>query len=63
MTLLILLLIIFKINILVNNFSIIRRNPAIDFTEEDWDDVIDINLKNMFFLLQAVPSLTLATDF
>ncbi len=32
----------------------IRRNDAIDFTETDWDDVMDINLKSLFFLSQAV---------
>ena len=42
------------INILVNNAGIIRRNDAIDFTEKDWDDVVDLNLKTVFFLSQAV---------
>lgn len=41
------------IDILVNNAGIIRRNDSIDFTEEDWDAVIDINLKVVFFLSQA----------
>lgn len=39
-----------KIDILVNNAGIIRRNPAIDFSEKDWDDVININSKAVFFL-------------
>ncbi|MBD1388294.1 2-dehydro-3-deoxy-D-gluconate 5-dehydrogenase KduD [Neiella sp. HB171785] len=43
-----------KVDILVNNAGIIRRNPAIDFTEQDWDDVMDINLRTAFFLSQAV---------
>jgi len=42
------------IDILVNNAGIIRRNDAIDFTEDDWDAVMDVNLKTTFFLSQAV---------
>jgi 2-deoxy-D-gluconate 3-dehydrogenase len=43
-----------KIDILVNNAGIIRRADALEFTERDWDDVIDVNLKTVFFLSQAV---------
>lgn len=43
-----------KIDILVNNAGIIRREDAIDFSEQNWDDVININLKTVFFLSQAV---------
>ena len=43
-----------KINILVNNAGIIRRAPSLEFTEKDWDDVINVNLKSVFFLSQAV---------
>lgn len=42
------------IDILVNNSGIIRRNESLDFTEKDWDDVMNLNLKSMFFLSQAV---------
>ena len=42
------------IDILVNNAGIIRRADALDFTEADWDAVIDVNLKSVFFLAQAV---------
>ncbi len=42
-----------RIDILVNNAGIIRREDAISFTENDWDDVIDLNLKSVFFLAQA----------
>jgi 2-deoxy-D-gluconate 3-dehydrogenase len=42
-----------KIDILVNNAGIIRRTPAIDFSEKDWDDVMQINSKTVFFLAQA----------
>jgi 2-dehydro-3-deoxy-D-gluconate 5-dehydrogenase len=41
------------IDILVNNAGIIRRADAVDFTEADWDAVIDVNLKAVFFLSQA----------
>jgi 2-deoxy-D-gluconate 3-dehydrogenase len=42
-----------RIDILVNNAGIIRRTPTLDFSEEDWDDVIQVNLKALFFLSQA----------
>ncbi|WP_159713918.1 SDR family NAD(P)-dependent oxidoreductase, partial [Sphingomonas sp. AX6] len=42
-----------RIDILVNNAGIIRRADAVEFTEEDWDAVIDTNLKSVFFLCQA----------
>jgi 2-dehydro-3-deoxy-D-gluconate 5-dehydrogenase len=42
-----------KIDILVNNAGIIRRADAIDFTEDDWDAVMNTNLKSAFFLSQA----------
>jgi 2-deoxy-D-gluconate 3-dehydrogenase len=41
------------LHILVNNAGIIRRADALDFSEEDWDAVIDTNLKSVFFLCQA----------
>jgi len=43
-----------KVDILVNNAGIIRREDALEFNEQDWDDVININLKTTFFLSQAV---------
>ncbi len=43
-----------RIDILVNNAGIIRREDAIDFCEKDWDDVLNINLKTVFFFSQAV---------
>lgn len=42
-----------RIDILVNNAGIIRRNDAVDFSESDWDDVLDVNLKAVFFTCQA----------
>ena len=43
-----------RIDILVNNAGIIRRADALEFSERDWDDVIAVNLKTVFFLSQAV---------
>ncbi|TDN78621.1 2-dehydro-3-deoxy-D-gluconate 5-dehydrogenase KduD [Stakelama pacifica] len=42
-----------RLDILVNNAGIIRRADAVDFSEADWDAVIDTNLKSAFFLCQA----------
>ena len=49
-----------KIDILVNNAGIVRRADAVDYTESDWDDVININLKTIFFLTQRVGKLMIA---
>ena len=42
-----------KIDILFNNAGIIRRTPAIEFTEKEWDEVMTLNAKTVFFLSQA----------
>ena len=42
-----------KVDILVNNAGIIRRDDSVDFSEADWDDVMDVNLKAVFFTCQA----------
>jgi 2-deoxy-D-gluconate 3-dehydrogenase len=42
-----------RIDILVNNAGIIRRANTLEFAERDWDDVIAVNLKAVFFLSQA----------
>jgi 2-deoxy-D-gluconate 3-dehydrogenase len=42
------------IDILVNNAGIITRNDSVDFTEKEWDDVMNVNLKSAFFMCQAV---------
>jgi 2-deoxy-D-gluconate 3-dehydrogenase len=42
-----------RIDILVNNAGIIRRTPAVDFSDKDWNDVIDINLHAVFKLCRA----------
>ncbi len=48
------------VDILVNNAGIIRRADAVDFTEADWDEVMDVNLKAVFFLSQAFARSVLA---
>jgi len=42
-----------RLDILVNNAGIIRRADALDYSEQDWDDVLNVNLKSVFFLAQA----------
>lgn len=49
-------------DILINNAGIIRRNDAVDFTEADWDDVMDVNLKALFFTTQAFAREILVTQ-
>lgn len=42
-----------RVDILVNNAGIIRRADALEFSEEDWDAALNVNLKTPFFLSQA----------
>ncbi|PHI31208.1 2-dehydro-3-deoxy-D-gluconate 5-dehydrogenase KduD [Budvicia aquatica] len=42
------------IDILVNNAGIIRRQDALEFSEKDWDDVMNLNIKTVFFMSQVV---------
>ena len=42
-----------RLDILVNNAGIIRRAPFLEFTEKDWDDVMQLNIKTVFLLSQA----------
>jgi 2-deoxy-D-gluconate 3-dehydrogenase len=49
-----------RVDILVNNAGIIRRADALEFTEADWDDALDVNLKTPFFLAQAAAKAMLA---
>jgi 2-deoxy-D-gluconate 3-dehydrogenase len=49
-----------RLDILVNNAGIIRRAPAADFSEADWDDVLQVDLKAVFFLSQAAARVMLA---
>ena len=50
------------ISILVNNAGIIRRADSVDYSEADWDDVMDVNLKALFFTCQAFGKALLAQD-
>lgn len=43
-----------RLDILVNNAGTIRRAGVLEFSEKDWDDVMNLNLKSAFFLSQAV---------
>ncbi|EHJ93380.1 2-dehydro-3-deoxy-D-gluconate 5-dehydrogenase KduD [Vreelandella boliviensis] len=43
-----------RIDILVNNAGIIRRNNAENFSDEDWDDVINVNLNSVFRLTREI---------
>jgi len=43
-----------RVDILVNNAGIIKRQDSLEFSEENWDSVIQVNLKTVFFLTQAV---------
>jgi 2-deoxy-D-gluconate 3-dehydrogenase len=49
-----------RADILVNNAGIIRRADATEFTEQDWDEVMDVNLKACFFMSQALARHVLA---
>ena len=43
-----------RIDVLVNNAGIIKRQDSLEFSEEEWDSVLNVNLKTVFFLTQAV---------
>ncbi|MCP8969679.1 2-dehydro-3-deoxy-D-gluconate 5-dehydrogenase KduD [Ectobacillus ponti] len=43
-----------RMDILVNNAGVQRRSPAADFSEEDWDFVMQVNAKSVFFLCQTI---------
>ena len=47
-------------DILINNAGIIRRADALEFSEQDWDDVTNVDLKSVFFLAQAFAKRALA---
>jgi 2-deoxy-D-gluconate 3-dehydrogenase len=50
------------LDILLNNAGILRRGKSLDFSEKDWDDVMNVNLKSLFFLSQAVARQFVAQD-
>lgn len=49
-----------RLDILVNNAGTIRRRDALEFSEADWDQVLNVNLKSVFFLSQAAARAMLA---
>lgn len=49
------------VDILVNNAGIIQRNDSIDFTVEEWDSVMNTNLRTLFFLSQAAAKQMIAS--
>jgi 2-deoxy-D-gluconate 3-dehydrogenase len=51
-----------RLDVLVNNAGTIRRCDAIDFSERDWDEVVDVNLKSAFFLSQQAARFWRARD-
>lgn len=51
-----------QVDILVNNAGIIRRADSVEFSEEDWDAVMDVNLKALFFTCQAFARAALARE-
>jgi 2-deoxy-D-gluconate 3-dehydrogenase len=42
-----------RLDILINNAGIIRRAPFLEFSEKDWDDVMNLNIRSVFLLSQA----------
>ncbi len=50
------------LDVLVNNAGIIQRNEALDFTVEEWDSVLNVNLRTVFFLSQAFGKSCVAAD-
>ncbi len=50
-----------KLDIVVNNAGIIRRSPALEFSEQDWNDVLQVNLNTLFFIAQAAANHMRAT--
>ncbi|MEM9522896.1 MAG: 2-dehydro-3-deoxy-D-gluconate 5-dehydrogenase KduD [Pseudomonadota bacterium] len=50
------------LDILVNNAGIIRRADAVDYSETDWDNVMDVNLKAVFLMCQAFAKAAIARE-
>lgn len=51
-----------RLDVLVNNAGLIARSDAIDFTPEAWDDVMNVNVRTLFFLSQAVARAMIAAQ-
>lgn len=52
-----------RLDILVNNAGIGANHPAVEVTEEDWDNTMDINLKGLFFCCQSAGKVMLAQGY
>lgn len=50
------------VDVLVNNAGIIKRNDALEFSEADWDSVMNINIKSLFFMSQAFANQVVAQE-
>ena len=50
-----------RLDILVNNAGIIRRTPAVDYSDEDWDRVLEVDLTSAFRLARAAGRHMIAT--
>ncbi len=48
------------IDILVNNAGVMQTKPLLDLTEEDWERIVDVNQRGLFFCLQAVAAQMIA---
>jgi 2-deoxy-D-gluconate 3-dehydrogenase len=49
-----------RIDLLINNAGLIRRAPALEYTADDWDEVIEVNLSAVFRLCQSAGEKMLA---
>ncbi|MDQ0193647.1 SDR family NAD(P)-dependent oxidoreductase [Paenibacillus wynnii] len=52
-----------RLDILVNNAGLGDNHPAVDVTEEDWDNMMDVNLKGLFFCCQSAGKIMLAQGY
>jgi len=52
-----------RIDILVNNAGLGANHPAVDVTEEDWDEMMAVNLKGLFFCCQAAGRIMLRQGY
>lgn len=52
-----------RLDILVNNAGLGANHPAVNVTEEDWDSMMDVNLKGLFFCCQSAGKIMLAQGY
>ena len=51
-----------RLDALFNNAGVVQAKPLLDITEDDWDRIMDVNLRAVFFVLQAVARRMLRQD-